>query len=238
MATPVMSGIQAHRTAPDAATNDTACAGSDDRPEAAARSEALDRIGMRAMFRRGQAIFHEGDRADTIYKVVTGAVRTSRVISDGRRHVADFLFPGAFLGLDSGSKRALTAEALCDTVVVRYPRYLFETVTQDDRRVGRLVYAALCSGLASAHDRMLLLGRKTAVEKIASFLLEMAERRPADQVELPMPRVDIADHLGLTIETVSRVFSQLKADGVIRLPDPVHVILARRAALEAIAEGA
>ena len=238
MATPMMLGIQTYRTAPGAATNNSTRAGSDDRPEATARCDALDRIGMRAMFRRGQAIFHEGDRADTIYKVVTGAVRTSRVISDGRRHVADFLFPDALFGLDSGRERALTAEALCDTVVMRYPRHLFEAVTQDDRSAGRLVYAALCNGLASAHDRMLLLGRKTAVEKIASFLLEMAERRPADQVELPMPRADIADHLGLTIETVSRVLSQLKADGVIRLPDPVHVVLVRRAALEAIAEGA
>jgi CRP/FNR family nitrogen fixation transcriptional regulator len=238
MATPIMFRTQTHRTAINVPAHDSTRAGSDDRQQAAAKSEALDRIGTRATFRRGQAIFYEGDPANTIYKVATGAVRTSRMISDGRRHVADFLFPGAFFGLDSGSEHALTAEALCDTVVVRYPRHLFETVTQDDRSVGRLVYAALCSGLASADNRMLLLGRKTAVEKIASFLLEMAEHRSADQVELPMPRADIADHLGLTIETVSRVFSQLKADGVIRLPDPVHVVLARRAALEAIADGA
>ena len=132
----------------------------------------------------------------------------------------------------------VTAEAICETVLMRYPRRLFEAVVEEDRGLGRLVYAALCDGLASAQDRMLLLGRKTAIERIASFLLMMADRRPDGRVELPMTRADIADYLGLTVETVSRILSQLKAEGVIAMREPTRIVLVRRAKLESLADGA
>jgi len=218
---------------PVAARNAATCSA-----DYALRIGALERIGTRATITRGQTLFYEGDPADTIYKVVRGAVRISRVMADGRRYVADFLFPGDLFGISDEPYRTMTAEALCEAIVVRYPCRLFEGVVQEDRRLGRLIYGVLCGGLTSAHDRMLLLGRKSAVEKIASFLLMMAERRCADPVELPMPRADIADYLGLTLETVSRILSQLRAEGVIAMPDPVHIVLVRRTELESIADGA
>lgn len=203
-----------------------------------AQSAALARIGARATVRRGEPLFHEGDPADHVFKVVAGAVRTTKLMSDGRRYVVDFLFPGDFFGFSEGKYRTATAEALCDAIIVRYPRAAFEQALQSDAGLGRFMLTMLCGGLSLAHERMLLLGRKTAVEKIASFLLMMADRKGADTVELPMTRADIADYLGLTVETVSRTMTQLRSEGVIRMPDPAHIALARRAALETIAEGA
>lgn len=201
-------------------------------------SDALDRIGTRSVVKRGATIFYEGDPADSVYKVVSGAVRTSKLMADGRRYVSDFLFPGDFFGMNDAQERALTAEALCDAIVVRYPRRSFYDVVEHEPRIGRLLLAVLCGGLATAQDRMLLLGRKTAVEKIASFLLGLAERVSANRITLPMNRLDIADHLGLTIETVSRVLSQLKGNHLIQIPDSSHVVILDRAGLSSVAEGA
>lgn len=197
----------------------------------------LAAAGTRLTFRRGQTIFYEGDAADTVYRVVSGAVRTSRLMPDGRRYVADFLFPGDFFGLSNGAMHTTTAEALCDAIILRYPRRLFEGALEVDRQLGRTVFAALCGGLSHAHERMLLLGRKTAVERVASFLLMMAARAEDNQVNLLMSRGDIADYLGLTIETVSRVLSQLKAQGVIHLSDPTRIAITRPSTLRRIAEG-
>lgn len=209
-------------------------------PESAqveAGSEALDRRGMRSVITRGSAIFYEGDPADWVYKVVSGAVRTSKLMADGRRYIADFLFPGDFFGLNDRTYRTFTAEAICDAIIVRWPRHVFDGAVADDPRLGRFLLTMLCGGLSVAHDRMLLLGRKTAVERIASFLVEMAARESRDRIELPMTRADIADYLGLTVETVSRILTQLKTDRVIQLAGPTHVTILDEAALRGIAEG-
>ena len=201
-------------------------------------SDALDRIGTRSVVKRGATIFYEGDPADSVYKVVSGAVRTSKLMADGRRYVSDFLFPGDFFGMNDARERALTAEALSDAIIVRYPRRGFDGAIDQEPRLGRFLLAVLCGGLATAQDRMLLLGRKTAVERIASFLLKMAERVSADRIALPMARLDIADHLGLTIETVSRVLTQLKGDRLIQIPNTSQVVILDRAGLASLAEGA
>jgi CRP-like cAMP-binding protein len=198
---------------------------------------ALERIGTRSVVRRGTTVFYEGDPADSVYRVVSGAIRTSKLMADGRRYVADFLFPGDFFGMNDQRYRTLTAEALCDAIIVRYPRAVFDGVLDRDPRFGRYLLSKLCGGLTSAHDRMLLLGRKTALERIASFLLMMAARESGERIELPMTRVDIADYLGLTVETVSRIMTQLKLDRVIQLPDPAQVVLLDRGGLARIAEG-
>jgi len=200
-------------------------------------SDALEQIGARSMVRRGATLFHEGDPADGIYKVVTGAIRTSRLMPDGRRYVSDFLFPGDFIGLSDGRYRTSSAEALCDTVVIRCARSVFESIVENDPRFGRYLLSVLRGGLAGAQDRMLLLGRRTAIERVASFLLAMAARASSERIDLPMTRTDIADYLGLTIETVSRSLTQLKTQRVIQIPAPSQVVILRRDALEAMTDG-
>ena len=156
-------------------------------------------------------------------------------MSDGRRYVADFLFPGDFIGLNDGDVRSSTADALCDAILVRYSRRQFDTTLDADRRLGRMILLTLCGGLTSAQDRMLLLGRKTAAERVASFLLMMSERKGDDCIELPMTREDIADYLGLTIETISRIISQFKARKIIQTQSATAITIRNREALEGIA---
>lgn len=199
-------------------------------------TNALERIGTRLVLHRGQTLFHEGDSNEAVYRVMSGAVRTSRLMADGRRYVADFLFPGDFVGLNDGRTRGMTADALCDAVLIRYPRSQFDRTLDADRSLGRMILTMLCGGLSSAQDRMLLLGRKTAAERVASFLLMMAERKGNERFELPMTREDIADYLGLTVETISRTISQFKAKNVIRTEGATTITITRRELLENLAE--
>lgn len=199
-------------------------------------ADILDSIGTRVVVGRGHALFREGDDADTIYRIVSGALRTSRLMPDGRRYVADFLFPGDFVGLNDSALRSTTADALCDTIVVRCSRQQFESKLEADRRLGRMILSVLTGGLSSAQERMLLLGRKSAAERVASFLLMMADRDGGDAIELPMTRGDIADYLGLTIETISRVISQFKARNVICAQGATTLRIQKRDVLEGLAE--
>lgn len=201
-------------------------------------SDALERIGTRLVLRRHQPLFQEGDQADAVYRVVSGAVRTSRVMPDGRRYVADFLFPGDFIGLNDRQVRMVTAEALCDVILVRYARRQFNSSIEADRSLGRMILSVLSGGLTNAQERMLLLGRKTAAERVASFLLMMAGREESDRIELPMTREDIADYLGLTIETVSRTISLFKAKAVIKTLGAATIVIQNLSALEDLAEAA
>ena len=146
----------------------------------------LERIGTRITVTRDHTIFFEEDPANTIYQVVSGALRTSRVMPDGRRYVIDFLFPGDFAGLNDSSTRIMTAETLCETALIRYSRREFETALDANRGLGRMILSVLLGGLACAHDRLFLLGRKTAVERVATFLLTMAARKGGDRFDLPM----------------------------------------------------
>jgi CRP-like cAMP-binding protein len=202
----------------------------------AADADILDSIGTRMVAARGHALFREGDDADTVYRVVSGALRTSRLMPDGRRYVADFLFPGDFVGLNDGALRSTTADALCDTILVRCPRRQFDAKLEADRRLGRMILSVLTGGLSSAQERMLLLGRKSAAERVASFLLMMADRAGGNAIELPMTRSDIADYLGLTIETISRIISQFKARNFIRAEGATTLRIQKREALEDLAE--
>lgn len=199
-------------------------------------SDALERIGTRMVLRRHQPLFQEGDEADAVYRVVSGAVRTSRVMPDGRRYVADFLFPGDFMGLNDRQVRTVTAEALCDVILIRYSRRQFNSSIEADRCLGRMILSILSGGLTSAQERMLLLGRKTAVERVASFLLMMADRNESDRIELPMTREDIADYLGLTIETVSRTISLFKAKNIIRTLGATTIVIKDQEALGDLSE--
>jgi CRP/FNR family transcriptional regulator, nitrogen fixation regulation protein len=188
----------------------------------------------RRRFARGEELFAEGDAGTFFYKVVSGTVRTGKLLADGRRQIDAFHVAGDVFGLESGEQHRFTAEAVDNVVVIAYRRSRFASLVHDDPAFGELLMASMLISLDRAHDHMVLLGRKTALEKMASFLLDMARRRPGvEEVVLPMQRTDIADHLGLTIETVSRTLTQMVRDGLIRLAEAGRtVVLADKTRLQ------
>jgi CRP/FNR family nitrogen fixation transcriptional regulator len=189
------------------------------RPQAQIGDDALFNGGTRRAVAKGEEIFADGDTADYIYKVVSGTVRSCKLLNDGRRQIDSFHLAGDIFGLESGAEHRLTAEAVDDVVVLAFRRSRFDSLVHDNAALSNQLMASVIASLERAHDHMVLLGRKTAQEKIASFLLGMASRLApkADRFDLPMQRADIADHLGLTIETVSRVLTQMMRDGLIKL---------------------
>jgi CRP/FNR family nitrogen fixation transcriptional regulator len=195
---------------------------------------AAPALGATHVLARDEEIFAEGDRAAFFYKVVSGTVRTSKLLSDGRRQIDAFHLPGDMFGIESGEEHRFTAEAVCNATVIAYRRCSLDTLASTDGVFARQVVAAMMRSLERAQDHMLLLGRKSALEKVAAFLLDMTDRvSEDDHIDLPMSRTDIADHLGLTIETVSRSLTQLERQGVIELPAHRRTIVLRdKTALE------
>lgn len=190
--------------------------------------------GTTVTLRRDQSLFLAGDAASHVYRVMAGCVRSLALMPDGRRQVAEFHLPGDLLGLDGREAHLLSAEAVGDAILLRFPRRQLEAEAVRDPAAARGLYDLACRSLETAQRRLMVLGRKTAAERLASFLLEMAERTGGDRrFDLPMSRQDIADHLGLTIETVSRVFSQFRRQGLIALPTAQRVELRDREAVEA-----
>jgi CRP/FNR family nitrogen fixation transcriptional regulator len=196
--------------------------------------------GTRQSFGRGEQLFGEGDRSECFYKVLSGTVRTCKILSDGRRQIEAFHLPGEFFGLESGPEHGFTAEAVDYVVVLSFRRSRFTSLLHDDREFGDELMASVMASLQRAHKHMVLLGRKTAQEKLATFLLDMADRLggtsgKADRFDLPMQRTDIADHLGLTIETVSRTLTQMARSGLIKLAAASrNVVIADRLALQSL----
>jgi CRP/FNR family nitrogen fixation transcriptional regulator len=169
-------------------------------------------------------IYAEGEAATSFYKVVSGVVRTCKFLSDGRRQIDAFYGTGEIFGFEAGAEHKLSAEAVSDCTVVPYRRRGFEGLAERDDKVAGQLFSFAMRCLERAQEHALLLGRRSAAQKLAAFLLEMADRQPAGTtIELPMTRQDIADYLGLTIETVSRTLSQLERDGVIALPSARRV---------------
>ena len=157
--------------------------------------------GQRQSFGRGEEVFAEGDAAEFFYKVVSGTVRTAKLLSDGRRQIDAFHLPGDIFGLEKGEDHRFTAEAVDNVVVEAFRKSRLSGLLHDNPAFGDQVMSSMLASLERAHEHMVLLGRKTAQEKIATFLLDMAERISDDDehFDLPMLRNDIADHLGLTI---------------------------------------
>jgi CRP/FNR family nitrogen fixation transcriptional regulator len=198
---------------------------------------AFEQIGGRRTFERNDEIFAEGDGADCWYKVVSGTVRVCKLLADGRRHIAEFYFAGDCFGLDNLPERLFSAEAVTEVIVMRYPRRATERVIDDNPQLARSLRDMTLRDLANAQIRMLLLGRMSAPERVATFLLDMFDRRDARRaLDLPMSRNDIADYLGLTIETVCRVLSGFKRDGSIGIPNPHRIELHDRGALAAMCD--
>jgi CRP/FNR family transcriptional regulator len=186
----------------------------------------------------GDPLFDEGQPADHLFNVTAGAVKIYKLLADGRRQMTGFLFPGDFLGLANEENYAYSAEAVTHTALCRFPRRKLERLLAQYPKMEHRLLGMASHELAVAQEQMLLLGRKTAREKIASFLLMLSRRgQSGDPVSVPMSRNDIGDYLGLTTETVSRTFTQLKQGGSINLLQGGKVELNDRARLEDIAEG-
>ena len=160
--------------------------------------------------------YGQAEPAEYIYQVVEGAVRSHKLLSDGRRQIGAFHLTGDIFGLENGAEHRFTAEAIVDTTVRLMKRCSLEHVAESDAMVALDLLNMTTSNLQHAEDHMLLLGRKTSLERVAAFLLEMDRRLSAAGVmALPMCRRDIADYLGLTLETVSRALSQLHGKGIL-----------------------
>jgi CRP/FNR family nitrogen fixation transcriptional regulator len=182
---------------------------------------ALAKIGIKIRFGRNETVFSEGDDADFSYKVVSGAIRLCKHLADGRRQIADFVLPGDYCGFLHLDRHRFTAEATCDLEVIAYPHRQVEALGEDMPSIRRGLTEFLSRRLAGVQDHLIMLGRQTAKERVLSFLLRLAENAGAAEgaeVELLMNRQDIADYLGLTIETVSRVLTDLKKARLITLP--------------------
>ncbi|SHK84898.1 transcriptional regulator, Crp/Fnr family [Bradyrhizobium lablabi] len=167
-------------------------------------------------YSRGTEVFGEAEPAEYVYQVVEGAVRSYKLLSDGRRQIGAFHLVGDIFGLENGAVHRFTAEAIVDTTVRLAKRVNLEHVARADALVARDLLSMTTSNLQHAENHMLLLGRKTSLERVAAFLLEMDSRLTAAGVmALPMSRRDIADYLGLTLETVSRTLSCLHGKGLL-----------------------
>jgi CRP-like cAMP-binding protein len=175
-------------------------------------------VGVTFRYVRDEEIYGEAEEAKFVYKVVRGAVRGYKLLSDGRRQIGAFHLPGDLFGFESGPTHKLTAEAVIETIVLIFERGTLEYFALRDIEVARQLWGLTARNLDHAVEHMLLLGRKTALERVADFLLEMAARMsPSGAMGLPMTRRDIADYLGLTLETVSRTISRLEAEGVVEV---------------------
>ena len=182
-------------------------------PATADKQEGFELSGAVMHFAPDRQIYAEGDEARSFYKVVSGVVRTCRFLSDGRRQIDAFYMAGEVFGFEAGADHRMSAEAVSDCTVVAYRRRGLEAMIAHDEKLGRWFFSHAMNSLALAREHLLLLGRGSAAQKISAFLLEAAEREGSDGVvDLAMSRQDIADYLGLTIETVSRTLSQLERD--------------------------
>ena len=208
------------------------------------RLEEFRNLGWTLKLSPGQALFHEGDPATRVFTLTRGTLKLYKLLADGRRQVTGFLHPGDFLGISIDDEHAFSAEALENAQLCWFPRARFDDFVEEQPSMERELYRMAAHELAAAQQQFVLLGRKTAMERLASFLLIVGERmdRPAAEgtgmVRLPMSRSDIADYLGLTKETVSRVISALKRDRVIRLESLDVIQIRARDRLEQLSEAA
>lgn len=203
--------------------------------------DQLPRLSALALGRRvdtGQTLFEEGDTADDVFTLTEGMLKLYKLMTDGRRQIIGFLLPGDFLGLAFGRTYVYSAEAIIPTAVCRFRRPQFMDLLADFPSLEKEILGRTSTELAAAQEQMLLLGRKTARERVASFLAALARRSRTNgraSLELPMSRADIADYLGLTIETVSRTLTSFRREGLIDLPDKHQVKIVRARELDQIA---
>ena len=193
--------------------------------------DEVELTGAAMPFDRNAEVYGENEPADYVYKVLSGSVRTYKVLNDGRRQIDAFYLPGDIFGLELGEDHSCSAEAITDSTILVVKRSLLFSAAERSSALARRLWSHTASDLRRAQHHTLLL-IKSAQERVAAFLLEMAERLSSTgALDLPMSRQDIADYLGLTIETVSRTLSQLEDAATIALPASRKIVLRNRSAL-------
>lgn len=198
-------------------------------------TDALTALGVQTRFDRDDEIYAQGDEAEYVYRVVAGVVRTSRLTSDGRRQIEGFYYPGEMIGLEDPEQHCFSAEALTDCTVLAIRRRLLESEAERNAEISRLLWLAGSSRMRRMQSHLLQIGRKTALERVAAILADLSSRDASEEVELPMSRQDIADYLSLTIETVSRMLSQLQTSKIITLTGLRRLRVSNQMALQRLA---
>lgn len=202
------------------------------------------RMGRGLRMKSGQTLFHQGDPATMVFTVTEGTLKLYTLLPDGRRQIIGFVFPGDFMGISLDEEHAVSAEALEEVQVCWFPRARFDEFVEDHPAMEHRLYRLAAHELGAARQQMVLLGRKTALERLASFFIQLlgrADEASGDKAtcfDLPMSRSDIADFLGLTKETVSRVLGQLRDLRLIRLVTLDRIMVLDRSGLSMVAEGA
>jgi CRP/FNR family nitrogen fixation transcriptional regulator len=195
-------------------------------------ASAIELMGAPKLFKRNAEIYGEKEPADYFYKVLSGTVRAYKVLVDGRRQIGAFYLPGDMFGLQTGKEYVFAAEAVIDAKLLVIKRSVVVSLAARDSEVARELWTVTGRELHRVQNHLLLLN-KSAPERVASFLLEMDERiRPSDEVRLAMSRQDIADYLGLTNETVSRMLHRFQTASAIALPTCKRIVLRDRAILK------
>lgn len=210
----------------------------------------LERLGAAAVtltVQAGHSFIQEGDPAEHFFNVTAGTAKLFKQLPDGRRQVTGFAGVGYFLGLAVSSAYAFSAEALGPVLICRFSRSKLRGLLDDFPALEKKLLDVASHELVAAQEQMLLLGRKTARERLASFLIARANMLPhcaghaangaRERIHLPMTRSDIADYLGLTIETISRTLSRFKAEKLIEIPSNAEIVVLRHETLDDIATG-
>ena len=191
----------------------------------------IELMGACMSFPRNAEIYGENEPADYLYKIVSGTVRTYTVLVDGRRQIGAFYLSGDMFGLETGNEHAFSAEAISDCKIIVIKRSAVLALAARDNEVARQMWDLTARELHRVQEHSLVL-IKSAEERVAGFLLEMAERGAGGgAVELPMSRQDIADYLGLTIETISRTLKHLEDAAAIEVAKRRRILLRNRSAL-------
>jgi CRP/FNR family nitrogen fixation transcriptional regulator len=204
-------------------------------PVAGSAVDIMSQLGARMAFAKDEEIYGQDEDADLIYRVVSGAVRTSRVMSDGRRQIGDFYYADEMFGVEAGDRHRFSAEALSDCVILVLKASALRAAAGGDAYES-LIRSATRNELDRTQEHLLLLGRKTACERVASFLMGLANHGRSEAINLPMGRQDMADYLGLTIETVSRMLTQLQGSLVVEFAGAREFRVSNRLALARLAE--
>ena len=201
---------------------------------ASALTDAFKRHGVRMTYDRNEEIYAQDDVVELLYRVERGVVRTSRLTADGRRQVGDFYYVGDLFGLEPGPDHRFGAEALedCEVLVVRRSAV---RAAVGEAELDRAILEAQRVEMERLQDHVVMLGRKSARERVASFLMLLAQRGADDHADLAMGRQDMADYLGLTIETVSRMLTQLQGEEIVEFPSSRRFQIRKWTALEALA---
>lgn len=199
----------------------------------------LRRQALRLRIRPNERFAIEGRSAEYIFRIITGCVRHCRHLDDGRRPISDFLFAGDLIGLGPATTYALTAEAVSPVFLMAYPRRDFDRLAQEHDRIRMDMMDHLVVALERAQQQVFLLNTQSARERVSSFLLRLSEQGQSmegGRLALPMGRQDIADHLGLSVETICRALTQLRQAGLITILNPQLIVIPNPAALRSGAE--